>query len=736
MKFNQLINNFSMGEWSERMLAMVNTDAYQKACKSIQNMIIQKEGGAFQRAGLKYINPDVGSAGHQAVLDSVGYNINMFPIMGTSNIGELRSYILVTTSNAPGTDWFFYDVISGFSTSVVGANVSSFASVSMSLNGASYAYAGNVLFICTNGYIPIIVTIVAGVAYIDDLFSVALKPSIAPGLITPQVVPYYDPNVLGYGTPQTITSSATVGVVTLTASTAYFVTSMQNTTIIKLTAGGATGFAIITAVGGAGVPQVNCTATVLYATFPVPIVACGVTAGTAWEISAWNGYFGWPTIVASFEQRIFWGGKPISVSYPGNRDHNMVWASRSGDPFDMMELPVVQDPSFTAYASDNSRPFSFAPTAGSGPLLMLTSTKVLVLGYGDKEMVVRGTRGALGPLDISIESNTSFGSTGIRPVSLDNNTFYGGSGFKTVRQLIFSYENEQYKTMDVGFPVDLTDRDTYTIWQIERVILSGTSYLVVISMNAARTASVVFLGAIDEQNNIGAWTRLIPGNNGIIYKMVTTLSNIGSIRKILFLVKRTVNAGTKYFIEELTDIFHKSSYSPTDMFYYLDCYIEISPGGSSTITVTHLPNETVHIMADGDYIGTKTSDGSGNISLGAVYTRVVVGYAYTAKIIPAPSRMITQFGNSTGKVEKIDSLYTKFYNTINAKYGDPERGEYYPIVFRESSVVASTLTPLFTGSKRLQFPPGHSREKQIEFKNDLPTPMNILSISAEGVVYD
>jgi len=468
----------------------------------------------------------------------------------------------------------------------------------------------------------------------------------------------------------------------------------------------------------------------------VPIVACGVTAGTAWEISAWNGYFGWPTRVASFEQRIFWGGKPISVSYPGNRDHNMVWASRSGDPFDMMELPVVQDPSFTAYASDNSRPFSFAPTAGSGPLLMLTSTKVLVLGYGDKEMVVRGTRGALGPLDISIESNTSFGSTGIRPVSLDNNTFYGGSGFKTVRQLIFSYENEQYKTMDVGFPVDLTDRDTYTIWQIERVILSGTSYLVVISMNAARTASVVFLGAIDEQNNIGAWTRLIPGNNGIIYKMVTTLSNIGSIRKILFLVKRTVNAGTKYFIEELTDIFHKSSYSPTDMFYYLDCYIEISPGGSSTITVTHLPNETVHIMADGDYIGTKTSDGSGNISLGAVYTRVVVGYAYTAKIIPAPSRMITQFGNSTGKVEKIDSLYTKFYNTINAKYGDPERGEYYPIVFRESSVVASTLTPLFTGSKRLQFPPGHSREKQIEFKNDLPTPMNILSISAEGVVYD
>ena len=61
----------------------------------------------------------------------------------------------------------------------------------------------------------------------------------------------------------------------------------------------------------------------------------------------------------------------------------------------MMEIPFAQDPYFTTYASDNSRPFSFVSTKAVGSVRGMSSTKVLVIGYSDKEMTVRGTQNAL-----------------------------------------------------------------------------------------------------------------------------------------------------------------------------------------------------------------------------------------------------------------------------------------------------------------------------------------------------
>lgn len=129
----------------------------------------------------------------------------------------------------------------------------------------------------------------------------------------------------------------------------------------------------------------------------------------------------------------------------------------------MMEVPLAQDPYFTTYASDNSRPFSFVASKAVGSVRGLSATKVLVVGYSDKEMTVRGTQNALGPLDITIDSNSSYGMSGVQPISIDSNTLYAQSGGQAVRQLVFSYQNEQYNSEDVGYYANISDSKQYNI---------------------------------------------------------------------------------------------------------------------------------------------------------------------------------------------------------------------------------------------------------------------------------
>lgn len=718
MKFNHVLNNFSSGQWSSKMLSNVELEQYKKACKTLENCIVLKEGGAFKRPGLKYI--DLGA--RQSVLGSGDHRL--FPIVGRD--GSTRKvYIMYTTLNAPNTDWFVYDIDTG---ATIGASATVPGNRAYSnLKEAHYAQVNDKLYVAIpDGSMPFEAYVYNGVFIVDAYVNLNNFNDF-------YNVPFNDPNVVGLGNPQTITSSAAVGVVTLTASSAFFITGMVGA-FIKLTSAGSTGVAYITAIPGPpNTPQLTCTALVLVT---VPVAACGITAGTSWEISAWNDYYGWPTKVTAFEQRLFWGGKYIGST--GATDHNKVWGSRSGDVEDMMEIPLAQDPDFTAYASDNSRPFSFVPAAATGGVQILTATKVLAIGYSDREIVARGTTGALGPLDITIDNSSSFGAAAVQPIPIDNNALYAQAGKNSVRQLIFSYENEQYKSIDVGFYSDISEGTRYSCSRLSHGSFAGTSLLFSLMKGDSVTESILPVASIDEQNQVGAWGRITPGGTSVfIIDIVSTPAIDGFKKETFALIRRTINGSSAVYLEKFARIFEKSSYSGTDMFYYLDSYKEVASPGSATITgATHLVGETIHVFGDGNYLGTKVVNGSGEFTVDAIYTNLVYGLGYTSKIIPAPIRTNTQFGNSQGNVHKVNALYIKFWNTIGATYGDPERSEYYDIQFRQNTVVASTSIPLFNGEKRVQFPPGQSREKQIEIKSTLPFPCNVLSVTADGVAYD
>lgn len=727
MKFNHVLSNFSAGLWSDKMLANTEVEQYKRSCKELQNMFIQKEGGAFQRPGLQY---KALPAPQQTIMNAQTYSTKVLSAIGKES-GVRTQYLLFINAGLPATNWFCYNTSSGaILTMIIDVQINNVRS-----GDISWAYSGEYLFIAfEDGDQPVYVDIRNGVCYITGISrEAAINPFYN--------VPFNSPNVLGEGSPQTITSSAATGVVTLTASAPFFLATMagivgRTGTYIKLTSAGSTGVAYITATPAGPGPHATCTAFVLV---NVPVVACGTAAGTSWEISAWNAAYGWPTKVAAFEERLYWGGKPETNT--NTTDHTRVWASRAGDIFDLMEIPLAQDPYFTAYAADNSRPFSFSPAKAIGPVRGLSSTKVLIVGYSDREMVVRGTQGALGILDITIDSNSSYGMSGVQPVSIDNNTLYAQSGGQSLRQLVFSYQNEQYNSEDIGYVANITDSKQYYIKKLIPMKIGDTSTVICLTKKKTTNIFRSMLVTVDQQNNIGAWNFFRAGtdlgsSNEPTFPIIdgTATFPYGNDSSVFYGI---VNYGSGFYLVKMAPIFEQPTYAYNNMFYYLDMYSEVNPGGSATVSAAPFSNGTVvHYFCDGWYKGTTTVSGGNIVVDKTTYSSVIYGIAYTAKIVPAPIKTITQFGNSQGKNVKIDTLYIKFLNTLAAAYGDRERAEYYNIPFEIITAAPDTYPPFLTGEKRMAFPPGHSREKLLEIKNTLPVPMNVLSIAAEGVVYD
>lgn len=711
MKFNQVVSNFTSGKWSEQMLTNTDTEEYKKACKTLTNMIIQKNGGAFKKPGTSYI--DVGGSAQTILNNATSFEV--FPIIGTDGSGDPAQYFLITSRNNPATDWLYYDQASGVCQAVTASWTQA-----EDLRGASYAQVGNLVYITstTGLYRPWVVEVDLGVCYVSDWISASFHNPL----------PFYPPNSLGRGTPATITSSAATGATTLTASAAFFTSALYDGGFIKLTAAGVTGIIKITA-GSGGSPTTTCTGTVIIGT--APLVACGTASGTSWEITAWNGMYGWPTKVCGHEQRLYFSGKP-------SIDGNVVYGSRAGVVDDFMEIPLAQDPLFTTYASDNARPFSFAPTSGTGSIQLLASSKVLIVGFIDKELIVKSNAG-LGPLDIAIESSSSYGMAAINPVGVGNNILYSQSNFKAVRKLEFSNQNENYNSIDMTTVEDISEGGKYKIYKMVSTFIGDTQVVVVLLKSALLGLSdtKVSVLSIDENNKLAAWSNFEIRSGDIIEGLVSTSNLPGVPGKLFFITRRSVNSTDKLYIEEFKDIYLKSTYGvvAADTFYYLDCCRVVLSPGSATISAPHLTGELVHVFGDYNYIGSYTISGAGNLVLDAVYSHIVFGIAYTAKIIPASFQVNTNVGISTGQAKKATTLYIKFLNTIEAYYGCPTKSEYYQIMFRDSSVVASTSIPLFNGFKRVHAPQGFERELLVELKSEGPFPFNVLSLAVDGVTY-
>ena len=728
MKFNQIINNFSSGEWSPKMRARTDVQQYQNACETMLNFIPQIQGGAFRAPGTKLIPLITGN--HQTRLQSILSATNGTPMIPRVLSNGKKEVLVAIPGVAPSTGWVVLQRTLGSHASAALNAVSTDADFVSSVSAkVGYTQVGDLVYLTdpSGVYAPRIWSYTSSGGNLDTLLYYALNVQSPITNAAWKCTPYLPINALGSPYNITMTAGAATGTTTLTASAAFF-NSGHVGARFKLSSAGSTGVGRVTG-------YTSSTVVTYVVESTVPTVACGVAAGTSWEESAWSTYRGFPKFVTSFEGRVIFGGHAL---YP-----DTIWGSRIGNVFDFMERPFEQDSSFASYTTDNSRPFSLSPNMeGSGAINGLSAGKTLAILTNTSEILASGSQGALGPLDVSFESSTSFGAETVRPARVNNYLTYVQKGGRKVRDLVFNFNEDQYKSSDLSFIADhFTSSNTAGTGN---VILDMVPTTIATSKGLlCRTSDgdLIFV-VLDREYQIVAWSELaiagtIGATSGAAIHGVCSLPDDNATDIAYVIVSRDINGTETVYIEQFLDLAEDDVLNQQNNLCMSGQTTQtLSPADTAFTGGSNLAGNTVQVVADGQFIGEKTVDASGNFTLTTAATTVTIGLKAVAKLKPLPPELGQQIpGTSQGLTKRVFEVSVRFWNSYAAKYGSTF-SDLYPIDFKDPSVAQNNTPIMFTGPKKLSLDSGYGVDKTVCIQCDTPWPCNVLAVIQKGITND
>lgn len=715
MKFNTLLNNFSSGEWSERMKSRSDTQQYFSACETLQNFIPQIQGGVDGREGSTFIS-DVTAATYATPIGS-----GLLPKIIPYTIGGIsyQLYAAGTTTNlwrVEGVDLSTHYAVNSYTGSATWTDPST----------AHWVQVGNVLVIVdgTGLRTPLVFFLSGGTFRIQTLYYYLANNSFV--YESKRAYPYRRLEALSSSV--TMTSGAATGATTLTASAAYF-NALHVGALFKLSDAASSGIGIVT-----GFTSTTIVDWTVLASESVATVAVGGSgnADSSWEESAWSDYRGWPKSVTSYEGRLIYGGSPTHTE--------TLFGSRIGNVFDMMERPREQDSIFTGYTDDNSRPFQLIPSSNEvSNIRSLSSSKTLFVSTEYHEINASGTQLALGPNDLKFESSSSFGGAAIMPARIGNSLLFAETYFPRVREFLYNFDQDQYKSNDLSFAAEhlFKDDDGSPMFPVKMVVdrSYNTVWVLLQKYNASATEANIttkLLGLVfDRDYQLIAWFPYVMGSAKILDVSIGGSNNGTTTSWMYFLTQRSIGGSYKYYVEINTRMSDR----------YFDCEIDSVVKASATNVYTGLDKlngiEVQILNPSGQYIGTATPSG-GSVTLAAdkSYTYITVGI----KIDRILKTMSPQIGNIVPNspnsfIRRIHEATIKFRDTRGAQYGHDE-DDLTNIDFKSATGIMSDGTELFSGDKTVKMPTDYGREAQVIVKQDKPFPCNITSIALQGVLVD
>ena len=368
-----------------------------------------------------------------------------------------------------------------------------------------------------------------------------------------------------------------------------------------------------------------------------------------------------------------------------------------------------------AYTASNARAFEATPnTAQAAIIQTMSSGKVLCVHTERHEIVISGqNNAAIGPLNINFTTSTAYGAIPVSPVRVNNYvTFVQKTGNK-VRDLIFSFNEDQYKSTDLTFVAehllysDYTLSSFGTIDSIKEIhsldSLAGSSLLYAVTYSGRLLALT-----LDRDYKVNAWCEIQLGGEAELSplpfkgKVISACSFSGGPflpTYLVALVVRKVDGETRCFIEIFANAWEVQNPTITGGLNLLPTYLDCARNG---IAATTAPTATwytclsgyenvfsgqeVSVIADGNYIGEYTvgTDSRGTIVFDKEYRYVIIGYLYKGRIKTSGLEAGGQIGPSLGRIKRIDEMVIRFHKTLGCYYGpDDDNLQQLPL---ESSV--------------------------------------------------
>jgi hypothetical protein len=323
-------------------------------------------------------------------------------------------------------------------------------------------------------------------------------------------------------------------------------------------------------------------------------------ASSDWVEGDWSAVKGFPSAVCFHEGRLAWFGG------------NQAWLSASDG--------------FTSYADINPDGTSTGDggainvALGSGPVDTISwglSLTRLLLGREQSIMSARSSNfdQPVTPSQIVIRDCSDQGAERLPAIKAGKRGIFVQQSGRRVYELAFSPQEMDYDdrdltrlNLDIG-RAGFTDIDKTT--QPDRMIL--------LPRGDGQCAALVY----DARDEVEAWWRI--QTLGVI-ENVAVLPSGGVEDLVYFVVRRTVNGVTRRFIERLSP---RANCVGGAINQQLDCHVVYQGAPASSIQLAQLPGATVSVWADGQPIGSGTTDSAGNLAMpdGLAHASIVAGLA-------------------------------------------------------------------------------------------------------------
>lgn len=434
------------------------------------------------------------------------------------------------------------------------------------------------------------------------------------------------------------------------------------------------------------------------------IPAGAVGSGNAtnrWAFSRWSSVRGWPSQVAFFRERlVFASGQKIDMSVAADYE-NFADRDESGQ--------VVADMAIAIEVSSDQ----------VNKIEWLAASDGLLIGTAGGEFVAQEvtTDQPLGPDNVKIVPQSSYGSKSVIPVLVGESVLFVQRSGQKLRELVFDFANNGYKSSDLTV---LSEHITYG--GLVDICYQQEPHSIVWCV---RSDGELLGFTFNREQDVLGWHRHPLGGDGIVECVETIPSPFGDQDDLWMIVRRTIDGQTKRYIEYLWPDFVDNS--DIEDAFCVDCGLTYDSTPASTISgLDHLEGKIVSILADGAAHPNRTVE-SGSVILQRASSVVHVGLPYVSQLQTMRPEAGAGDGTAQGKTKRINKMVIRFLATVGAKAG-PDVDHLDEIQFRSGSALMDAPVPLFTGDKIMEWPGGYDFDGYMIVEQDQPLPMTVVAL--------
>lgn len=407
-----------------------------------------------------------------------------------------------------------------------------------------------------------------------------------------------------------------------------------------------------------------------------------------------------PATVAFHQQRMVLGGTKSSPQ--------SFYASRTGDFENFRKSRPLRD----------DDPIEYVLASGSiDAIQWIQSFGDLLIGTSGAEYKVTGDSGVITPKNVSIVSQSYWGSSGgLTPLIIGNSIMHVQRHGARVRDLFYSLEKDGYAGNDLSIMAPhLFDGHSILQWAYQQT--PGSHIWCV------RDDGVLLCLTYMKEHEIFGWSRHLTDG-----RFVSVMSMSGEDSDVIMcVVKRSIGGVDHWFLERMAEPFMPMT--AIEDAFFVDCGVTRSSAEAveRVSGLEHLEGREVSVLADGSPVeGLVVKDGS--ITLPYAAKKVQVGLGFSSVLVLLPVEADTQAGSTLGKMRAYGKCHVRLFRSVGGKYGSREE-ELYDLPFLPSYYGE----PCEPYSGDIEFNPnsGQEPETTVWLVQDRPMPFHVVSVMCE-----